>query len=234
VFALRDLPDELTAAGMLLALDAIWRRVTDPAHRQRRLVVVDEAWQLMRSDAGAKFLYRLAKTGRKHWCGLTTVTQDIDDLLATNLGKAVIANAATQILLGQAPQAIGALTETFNPSEGERAFLLAARRGEGILTAGQQRVAFHAEASPLEDDLARLPRSSLQLSRLRSGAQGWMGREWPGRALGSRNRWRSGIQRARGESRPHGCGVVVWVSPTRTPTSSCRGSARHRRQECSG
>jgi type IV secretory pathway VirB4 component len=154
VFALRDLPDELTAAGMLLALDAIWRQVTDPARRGRRLVVVDEAWQLMRSDAGAKFLYRLAKAGRKHWCGLTTVTQDIDDLLATDLGKAVIANAATQILLGQAPQAIGALSEAFNLSEGERAFLLAARRGEGILAAGQQRVAFHAEASPLEARLA--------------------------------------------------------------------------------
>ena len=139
---------------MLLALDAIWRQVTDPTHRQRRLVVVDEAWQLMRSDAGAKFLYRLAKGGRKHWCGLTTVTQDIDDLLATDLGKAVIANAATHILLGQAPQAVSALTETFNLSEGERAFLLAARRGEGILAAGQQRVAFPAEASRLEAGLA--------------------------------------------------------------------------------
>jgi type IV secretory pathway VirB4 component len=154
VFSLRDLPDELTAAGMLLALDAIWRQVTNPhQRRRRRLVVVDEAWQLMRSDAGARFLYRLAKAGRKHWCGLTTVTQDIDDLLATDLGKAVIANAATHILLGQAPQAIGALTETFNLSEGERAFLLAARRGEGILAAGQ-RVAFHAEAGPSEARLA--------------------------------------------------------------------------------
>jgi type IV secretory pathway VirB4 component len=155
VLALRDLPDELTAAGMLLALDAIWRQVTNPdQRRQRRLVVVDEAWQLMRSEAGAKFLYRLAKAGRKHWCGLTTVTQDIDDLLATDLGKAVIANAATHILLGQAPQAISALTETFKLSEGERAFLLAAPRGDGILAAGQQRVAFHAEASPSEARIA--------------------------------------------------------------------------------
>jgi len=149
VFALRDLPDELTAAGMLLALDAIWRQVTEPARRQRRLVVVDEAWQLMRSDAGAKFLYRLAKAGRKHWCGLTTVTQDIDDLLPTDLGKAVVAHAATQILLGQAPQAIGALTETFNLSEGERAFLLAARRGEGILAAGQQRGRISRRGRPI-------------------------------------------------------------------------------------
>jgi type IV secretory pathway VirB4 component len=172
VFALRDLPDELAPAGMLLALDTIWRRATDPAHRRRRLVVVDEAWLLLRSQAGARFLYRLAKAGRKHWCGLTTVTQDIDDLLATDLGKAVIANAATQILLGQAPQAIGALTEAFHLSEGERALLLAARRGDGILAAGQQRVAFRAEASPLEHQLAttspEFP-ASLQAEKATSG-----------------------------------------------------------------
>jgi hypothetical protein len=71
-----------------------------------------------------------------------------------SLGKAVIANAATQVLLGQAPPAIGALTQASGLSEGERAFLLAARRGEGLLAAGQQRVAFHAEASPLEHQLA--------------------------------------------------------------------------------
>jgi hypothetical protein len=116
-------------------------------------VVVDEAWLLMRSQAGAQFLYRLAKAGRKYWCGLTTITQDIDDLLASNLGKAVIANAATQLLLAQAPQAISALTEAFYLSEGERAFLLAARRGEGILAAGNQRVAFRAEASLTEHRL---------------------------------------------------------------------------------
>jgi len=153
VFALRDLPDELTAAGMLLALDTIWRQVTRPTRRSPRLVVVDEAWLLMRSQAGAQFLYRLAKAGRKYWCGLTTITQDIDDLLASNLGKAVIANAATQLLLAQAPQAISALTEAFHLSEGERAFLLAARRGEAILAAGNQRVAFRAEASPTEHRL---------------------------------------------------------------------------------
>ncbi len=143
----------LTAAGMLLALDTIWRQVTRPTRRSPRLVVVDEAWLLMRSQAGAQFLYRLAKAGRKYWCGLTTITQDIDDLLASNLGKAVIANAATQLLLAQAPQAISALTEAFHLSEGERAFLLAARRGEAILAAGNQRVAFRAEASPTEHRL---------------------------------------------------------------------------------
>jgi type IV secretory pathway VirB4 component len=152
VVSLRALPEELLAAGTLLTLDAIWRRVTDPA-RRRRLVVVDEAWLLMRDPAGARFLYRLAKRARKHWCGLTVITQDAADLLATDLGQAVAANAATQVLLGQAPQAIDQLTAAFRLSEGERAFLLAARPGEAILAAGTDRVAFRAIASPAEHRL---------------------------------------------------------------------------------
>ena len=106
VFSLRDLPDELKAAGTLLTLRAIWRRVSEPATRRRRLVVVDEAWLLMREPEGARFLFRMAKSARKHWCGLTVVTQDAADLLGSPLGQAIVANAATQILLRQAPQAI--------------------------------------------------------------------------------------------------------------------------------
>ena len=114
---------------------------------------MDEAWLLMRDGAGAEFLYRLAKSARKHWCGLTVVTQDVGDLLSSELGKAVVANAATQILLGQATQAIPALADAFRLSEGERAFLLGARTGEGILAAGTERAAFQAEASPTEHRL---------------------------------------------------------------------------------
>ena len=154
VISLRDLPDELKAAGTLLTLDAIWRRVADPANRRRRLVVVDEAWLLMRDPEGAKFLHRAAKSARKHWAGLTVVTQDAADLLASDLGQAVIANAATQILLRQAPQAIDAVGDAFGLSEGERAFLVAARRGEGLLSvAAHQRVGFYALASAAEHDL---------------------------------------------------------------------------------
>jgi type IV secretory pathway VirB4 component len=153
VFSLRDIPEDVKGVGTLLTLDAVWRRVTDPQRRRRRLVVVDEAWLLMRDEAGARFLNRLAKAGRKHWCGLTTVTQDAADLLGSDLGEAIVANAATQVLMRQAPQAIDALTSAFRLSEGERQFLLGAARGEGILMAGQDRVAFRALASPTEHRL---------------------------------------------------------------------------------
>ncbi|GLZ16269.1 hypothetical protein Acsp04_65040 [Actinomadura sp. NBRC 104425] len=157
VFSLRDLPDEVRPVGILLALDAIWRRVANPSDRRRRLVVVDEAWTLMQQTEGAKFLYRLAKSARKHWAGLAVVTQDAADLLGSDLGRAVISNAATQILLRQAPQVIDQITDTFGLTGGERAFLLSAERGEGLLCAGAtsgDRAAFRAQASAFEHNLA--------------------------------------------------------------------------------
>ncbi len=153
VFSLRDLAEELKPIGTLLTLDAIWRRVTNPATRRPRLVVVDEGWLLMTQPAGADFLFRLAKSARKHWAGLTVATQDPADMLGSDLGRAVVANAATQILLRQAPQAIEDITGTFHLSAGERQFLLSAERGQGLLSAGAQRVAFQTIASPFEHEL---------------------------------------------------------------------------------
>ena len=150
VFSLRDLPDELKPIGTLLVLDSVWRRVSNPAIRRPRLVVVDEAWLLMKEKSGAEFLFRMAKASRKHWAGLTVCTQDTADVLGSDLGKAVVANAATQILLRQASQAIDEITHTFDLSAGERQFLLSADRGQGLLSAGTQRVAFQSVASPTE------------------------------------------------------------------------------------
>ncbi|MFD4559073.1 VirB4 family type IV secretion system protein [Streptomyces sp. NPDC058469] len=150
VFSLRDLPDELKPVGTLLTLDTVWRQVSDPAHRHPQLLLVDEAWWLMKEPAGAEFLFRMAKAFRKRWAGLTVATQDSADVLGSDLGKAVVANAATQILLRQAPQAIDEITRAFDLSEGERQFLLTADRGQGLLSAGTQRVAFQSVASPTE------------------------------------------------------------------------------------
>jgi hypothetical protein len=95
----------------------------------------------------------MAKASRKHWAGLTVATQDTADVLGSDLGKAVVANAATQILLRQATQAIDEITHTFDLSAGERQFLLSADRGQGLLSAGTQRVAFQTVASPVEHHL---------------------------------------------------------------------------------
>lgn len=152
-FSLRDLPEELKAAGTLLVLDMIWRRVTSPVGRRPRLVVVDEAWLLLREDDGARWLWRMAKSARKHWCGLAVVTQDAADVLSSELGRAVVANSATQILLRQAPQAAAQVAAEFGLSTGEREFLLTAQPGDALLLAGNQRAAFHSLASPVEHQL---------------------------------------------------------------------------------
>jgi type IV secretory pathway VirB4 component len=153
VWSLRELAEELRPLGTLLTLDATWQRVTNPRDRRPRLVIVDEGWLLMQQPEGARWLFRLAKSARKYWAGLTVVTQDAADVLGSPLGQAVVANAATQILMRQAPQAIDQVTEAFGLSAGERAFLLSAGRGQALLAAGTSRVGFEAIASPAEHRL---------------------------------------------------------------------------------
>ncbi|MGA5305942.1 VirB4 family type IV secretion system protein [Nucisporomicrobium flavum] len=161
VYAIKDLPEELKPVGTLLILDAIWRTVST-ANRPgaygsgpqvRRLVVVDEAWLMLRAGLGAQFLFRLSKSARKYGAGLSVITQDAADVLATDVGRAVVSNAATQVLLRQAPQAIGAVAEAFGLTDGEQAFLLSCSRGDALLASGSSRVAFHGLASDVEHDL---------------------------------------------------------------------------------
>jgi type IV secretory pathway VirB4 component len=123
--------------------------------------VVDEAWLLMRDGEGARFLSRMAKASRKRNAGLTVITQDVADLLGSDLGQAVVANAATQLLLKQAPQAIDAVGDAFGLTGGERRMLLSAQVGCGLLISGTNRTAFESTASPAEHLLATTKPSDL-------------------------------------------------------------------------
>nr|WP_221378381.1 DUF87 domain-containing protein [Actinoplanes polyasparticus] len=156
VYAIKDLPEELKPVGTLLILDAIWRTVST-ANRTgastRRLVLVDEAWLMLRAGLGADFLFRLSKSARKYNTGLSVITQDAADVLGTDVGRAVVSNASTQVLLRQAPQAIDVVTEAFGLTDGEQAFLLSCARGDALLASGSSRVAFHSLADDVEHDL---------------------------------------------------------------------------------
>jgi len=173
VFSLRDLPAGLKPAGALMAMETIWRTVTR-GPRRRRIVVVDEAWLLLRAggEAGAQFMWRLAKSARKYWCGLTTITQDVDDVIATDLGRAVITNASHRILLRKEAQAVEAIAKVFALSEGERSFLLACPQGEGILILGNERAAVRFVASEREHDLATTKPEELDALEAREVAHG--------------------------------------------------------------
>lgn len=154
VMSLRDIPEEMKPAATLLGLDAVWKRVTR-GERRPRIVVVDEAWWLLGSglDHAARFMQRLAKSARKNWCGLTTITQDVADVLGSDLGQSVISNAASHVLMGQSPQAVESLAKAFNLSDGEISYLLSCDQGQGLLSVGIERVPLQVEASPEERSL---------------------------------------------------------------------------------
>lgn len=156
VFSLKDAPTELKPAAALMALETIWRRVTQ-GERRPRIVVVDEAWQIMNylgTRLGADYLLRLAKSARKHWCGLTTITQNLADVMSTDLGQSIVTNASTKILLGQDPMEIETLSSAFNLSEGESSYLTSCEPGNGLFLLGNhQRVPLQVIASDEEHSL---------------------------------------------------------------------------------
>ena len=145
VFSIKDLEDELRPIAMFLILDYIWTRVKNDI--RKRILIVDEAWYLMQYPDSATFMYSIAKRARKYFLGLTTITQDVQDFLGTDYGKAIVTNSSIQVLLKQSPSAIDQIAEVFYLSEGEKHLLLAADIGEGIFFAGPNHVALRIVAS---------------------------------------------------------------------------------------
>ncbi|MHB8362730.1 MAG: VirB4-like conjugal transfer ATPase, CD1110 family, partial [Patescibacteria group bacterium] len=148
VFSIRDLSDELRPIAMFLMLDFIWTRVKKEL--KRRLFIIDEAWILMQYPDSAQFVYAVSKRARKYYLGLTTVSQDVDDFLSNDYGKAVVTNSSIQILLRQSPTAIDHLSDVFYLSAGEKNLLLSAEIGEGIFFVGANHVAIQIYSSEYE------------------------------------------------------------------------------------
>lgn len=151
VFSIKNLEEELRPIAMYLILDFIWTRVKNDV--RKRILVVDEAWYMLQYPDSATFLYSIAKRARKYYLGVTTITQDVEDFLSTDYGKAIVTNSSIQILMKQSPAAIDKVAETFYLSEGEKHLLLAADVGEGIFFAGPNHVAIRVIASPDEHSL---------------------------------------------------------------------------------
>jgi type IV secretory pathway VirB4 component len=151
VFSLKEVEDETRPTIMYMILDYIWTKVK--RDMKKRLVVVDEAWYLMKNEDSATFLYSIAKRARKYFLGLTTITQDVEDFLNTDYGHAIVTNSSIQILFKQSSAGIERLAEAFYLSEGEKHLLLAADVGEGLFFAGQNHVAMRVVASSEEHRL---------------------------------------------------------------------------------
>ncbi len=151
VFSVRDLEDTLKPIAIFIILDYIWTKMRRDL--KKRLLIVDEAWYLMRQPDSAAFLYGIAKRARKYYLGLTTITQDVEDFLGTDFGKAIVTNSSIQILMKQSPAAIDKVATVFYLSEGEKHLLLSAEVGEGLFFAGNNHVAVRVVASPDEHKL---------------------------------------------------------------------------------
>lgn len=152
IFNIKNLEAELRPIVMYIILDFVWTKIKKTT--KRRLLIVDEAWYLMKHPDSATFLYGIAKRARKYYLGLTTITQDVEDFLSTDHGKAIITNSSLQILVKQSPAAIDKLAEVFYLSSGEKHFLLAANVGEGLFFAGASHVAIQIIASEEEYSLS--------------------------------------------------------------------------------
>ncbi len=148
VFGIRDLEANLRPVAMYIILDYIWNRVRK--ERKKRILVVDEAWYLIKHKDSGAYLYSFAKRARKYLLGLTTITQDVEDFLSTEEGKAIITNSSLQIILKQSTAAVEKIAETFFLTSGEKHFLLSVSIGEGLFFAGQNHVGFKVIASEEE------------------------------------------------------------------------------------
>lgn len=151
VFNIRDLEDELRPVAMYIVLSHIWNVVR--AEQKRRMLIVDEAWQLMKYDDSANFLFSLAKRARKYYLGLTTITQDVEDFMSNKMGRAIVANSSMQLLLKQSSSAVDVLSDVFKLTEEEKKRLSNFPVGQGLFFAGQNHVHIQIIASETEEAL---------------------------------------------------------------------------------
>lgn len=151
VFSVRDMEDDLKPVAMYIITHFIWNIVRKEL--KKRLLVIDEAWWMMKSEDTASFLFNIAKRGRKYYLGLATITQDVGDFLNSPYGVPLISNSSIQLLLKQSPTAIDLVQETFKLSDEEKFLLLESDVGEGIFFAGIKHVAIKIIASYTEDQI---------------------------------------------------------------------------------
>jgi conjugal transfer ATP-binding protein TraC len=151
VFNIRDLEDELRPVAMYIVLNYIWNKTK--SDQRRRILIVDEAWQLMKYEDSANFLFSLAKRARKYNLGITTITQDVEDFMGSRMGRAIVANASMQFLLKQSPSAVDVLADVFKLTNEEKKRLSQFPVGQGLFFAGQNHVHIQVVASPTETGL---------------------------------------------------------------------------------
>jgi len=151
VFGIRDMEEELRPMALYIVLRYIWKTITSSL--KKRLLIIDEAWILMKKEDGASFLFGTVKRARKYWLGVTTITQDVSDFMKSDYGRPIITNSSLALLMKQSPATIKFVQETFNLTDEEKMILLESPVGEGIFFAGTKHVLIKVLASYAEEQI---------------------------------------------------------------------------------
>jgi conjugal transfer ATP-binding protein TraC len=167
VFNIRDLEDELRPVAMYIVLNYIWNKTK--SDMKKRILIVDEAWQLMKYEDSANFLFSLAKRARKYNLGITTITQDVEDFMGSRMGRAIVANASMQFLLKQSASAVDVLSDVFKLTSEEKKRLAQFPVGQGLFFAGQNHVHIQVVASPTETGL--ITTNPAQVAAMQQGGE---------------------------------------------------------------
>lgn len=167
VFNIRDLEDELRPVAMFIVLNYIWNKTK--SDQKKRLLVIDEAWQLMKYEDSANFMFSLAKRARKYNLGITTISQDVEDFMGSRMGRAIVANSSMQLLLKQSPSAVDVLADVFKLTSEERKRLSQFPVGQGLFFAGQNHVHIQIAASPTESNLITTNPQQVQQMQQQAG-----------------------------------------------------------------
>lgn len=151
VFSVRDLDDMMRPIAMYVILNHIWNKVRSSS--KKRLMIIDEAWNIMQHEDSAKFLFGLVKRARKYNLWITTITQDVEDFVNSPYGKPILTNSSIQLLLKQSSASIDVLENIYKLTGQEKYILLNASVWQWLFFAGTEHVGIQIVASFYEEQV---------------------------------------------------------------------------------
>lgn len=169
---LSNWPD-LQGVMILILTDFILSEVERDKTTTKR-IILDEAWELLKSPAAARFMEYCARTLRKTGSGITFITQGVEEIVSSPIGAAILGNTATKFVMLQRgdSKALQAALK-LNGQELSLIQSLEQKKGvysEGFLIEGVHRQVVRIEPQPLEYWLSTSDaKDNLFLSSLMSG-----------------------------------------------------------------
>jgi hypothetical protein len=147
-FDIRDAPEVGKGVIMFLILEYVYTQMKKS--KTRKMLVIDEAWTVLSAGDQSEYILKIVKTCRKFNLSLVMLTQDVEDVLQSRAGRAVLTNTATKILMRQDTSIVDQVIDQFNLNRAEQQFMSIATMGRALLIAETTRVPIYIQASPEE------------------------------------------------------------------------------------